>query len=86
MEKFDFDQMTERRGSGSMKWDFDKDPEVIPLWVADMDFRTAPVVTEALLKRVKTGIFGYTQQRMQTNRQLSASWGNLRRVYILNGF
>lgn len=60
MEKFDFDQMTERRGSGSMKWDLDKDPEVIPLWVADMDFRTAPAVTEALLKRVKTGIFGYT--------------------------
>lgn len=60
MEKFDFDQMTERRGSGSMKWDFDKDPDIIPLWVADMDFRTAPAVTEALLKRVKTGIFGYT--------------------------
>lgn len=60
MEKFDFDHITERRGSGSMKWDLDKDPEVIPLWVADMDFRTAPAVTEALLNRIKTGIFGYT--------------------------
>ena len=60
MEKYDFDILTERRGSGSMKWDRDKDPEVIPLWVADMDFRTAPAVTNALLERVNTGIFGYT--------------------------
>ncbi|MDE6810892.1 MAG: pyridoxal phosphate-dependent aminotransferase, partial [Muribaculaceae bacterium] len=46
---------------GSMKWDSQGDsPEVIPLWVADMDFRTAPVITAALRERVDTGIFGYT--------------------------
>ena len=59
MKKFDFDELTCRRGSGSLKWDTVDDPEVLPLWVADMDFRTAPAVTEALIRRVETGIFGY---------------------------
>jgi putative aminotransferase len=55
-----FDEIVERRGSGSYKWDSSADQEVIPLWVADMDFRTAPVVEEALQRRVSHGIFGYT--------------------------
>ena len=55
-----FDERVERRGSGSYKWDSSADQEVIPLWVADMDFRTAPVVEEALQRRVSHGIFGYT--------------------------
>lgn len=55
-----FDEIVERRGSGSYKWDSSTDREVIPLWVADMDFRTAPVVEEALQRRVSHGIFGYT--------------------------
>ncbi len=58
--KFDFDTPVVRRGSGSYKWDSDPDPEVIPLWVADMDFRTAPCVIEALRRRVDHGVFGYT--------------------------
>ncbi|MDE6010339.1 MAG: pyridoxal phosphate-dependent aminotransferase, partial [Muribaculaceae bacterium] len=54
-------ELTDRRASGSMKWDSEGDaPDVIQLWVADMDFRTAPAVTEALRRRVDTGIFGYT--------------------------
>lgn len=57
--KYDFSEMTARRGTGSMKWD--SDPDSLPLWVADMDFRTAPAVTEALMRRVESGIFGYTQ-------------------------
>lgn len=55
-----FDEAPDRRGTGSYKWDSSKDSEVIPLWVADMDFRTAPVVEEALRKRVEHGVFGYT--------------------------
>ncbi len=55
-----FDTPVDRRGSGSYKWDSDPDPEVIPLWVADMDFRTAPCVIEALRRRVDHGVFGYT--------------------------
>ena len=55
-----FDDIVNRRGSGSYKWDSSADPDVIPLWVADMDFRTAPPVIEALRRRVDHGIFGYT--------------------------
>lgn len=55
-----FDSAPDRRGSGSYKWDSDTDPEVIPLWVADMDFKTAPCVIEALRRRVDHGVFGYT--------------------------
>ncbi len=56
--KYDFDTVVERRGSGSMKWDI---PEgEIPMWVEDMDFPTAPSVREAIEKRARHGIFGYT--------------------------
>lgn len=56
---YDFDTLTQRRGTGSMKWDEDPDPQVLPMWVADMDFRAAPCITEALRRRVDHGIFGY---------------------------
>lgn len=59
--KYDFDKIVPRRGTGSYKWDsVPADKEVLPLWVADMDFRTAPAIIEALTKRVAHGIFGYT--------------------------
>lgn len=61
MASFDFDQVIERHGSGSAKWDSSNDPEVLPMWVADMDFPTAPAVIEALQRRVAHGIFGYTK-------------------------
>lgn len=57
---YDFDTPVDRRGSGSYKWDSDRSPGLLPLWVADMDFRTAPAITEALAARVAHGIFGYT--------------------------
>lgn len=53
-----FDTLTNRRGTGSMKWGV-PDGE-LPMWVADMDFRTAPAIAEALKKRAEHGIFGYT--------------------------
>lgn len=53
-----FDTAPDRRGSGSYKWD--SRPDVTPLWVADMDFETAPCIIEALRKRVDHGVFGYT--------------------------
>lgn len=55
-----FDDAPVRRGTGSYKWDDTDDPDIIPIWVADMDFRTAPVVIDALRKRVEHGVFGYT--------------------------
>lgn len=58
--KYDFDKITDRRASNSYKWD--SAPEgVLPMWVADMDFRTAPAIIDALQKRVAHGIFGYTR-------------------------
>lgn len=55
-----FDLAPDRRGSGSYKWDSVPEPDMIPLWVADMDFKTAPCVIEALARRVDHGVFGYT--------------------------
>ncbi|MDE6651276.1 MAG: pyridoxal phosphate-dependent aminotransferase [Paramuribaculum sp.] len=55
-----FDEAPVRRGTGSYKWDDTDDADVIPIWVADMDFRTAPVVIDALRRRVEHGVFGYT--------------------------
>lgn len=57
---FDFDKLPNRRGTMSVKWDSDPDPEMLPLWVADMDFTTAPCIIEALERRVAHGVFGYT--------------------------
>lgn len=56
--RYDFDKMTDRRGTGSLKWDV---PErELPMWVADMDFETAPEIIEALQRRAAHGIFGYS--------------------------
>lgn len=57
--KFDFDRVFERRGTDSVKWDLSKDSEVLAMWVADMDFKTAPAIIEVLERRAKSGIFGY---------------------------
>ena len=50
-----------RTGTNSYKWDSAVDTDVLPMWVADMDFRTAPVIIETLRQRVEHGIFGYTR-------------------------
>lgn len=56
---FDFDTPIDRRNTGSMKWEKYKGKDIIPLWVADMDFRVPPAVIEALHNCVEHGIFGY---------------------------
>lgn len=56
--KFDFKTRVDRRNTGSMKWDVAE--HELPMWVADMDFRTAPGITESIVKRAKQGVFGYT--------------------------
>lgn len=61
----DFDKIVERRGTGSLKYDFAKKwgmpADVLPLWVADMDFETSSYVVDALAQRLQHGIFGYTE-------------------------
>jgi cystathionine beta-lyase len=58
--KYDFDQAIERRGTDSIKWGM-YPGNVIPLWVADMDFRSAEPIVQALRDRAEHGIFGYSQ-------------------------
>ena len=64
MMKYDFDQIIDRRGTSCLKYDFaverGKREDVLLLWVADMDFQTAPQITEAIIKRAQHGVFGYT--------------------------
>ena len=57
---FDFDTSIDRSSTGSEKWDKYRGRDIIPLWVADMDFRSPPAVIEALHERVAHGVFGYT--------------------------
>ena len=57
---FDFDSPVERAGTWSTRWDRYAGRDVIPLWVADSDFRAPPAVLEALAARVAHGVFGYT--------------------------
>ena len=56
-----FDTPVERRGSDSLKWGIYGDRDILPLWVADMDFLSDPVITEALTRRAAHGVFGYAK-------------------------
>lgn len=63
--KYGFDELIERRGTGCVKWDerpeaVDSSDDIIPLWVADMDFKAAPAIMDAVMKRAAHGVFGYT--------------------------
>jgi len=58
--EYHFDDVAERRGSDCIKWGFYPE-DVIPLWVADMDFKSAEPIIQALHRRVDHGVFGYTR-------------------------
>ena len=55
---YDFDTVIDRRNTGSLKWDVGAGE--LPMWVADMDFQTAPEIREAILRRAEHGVFGYS--------------------------
>lgn len=55
---YDFDTPVNRRNTSSLKWDVSENE--LPMWVADMDFKTAPEIHEAIKRRAESGIFGYT--------------------------
>ncbi|PJF00466.1 MalY/PatB family protein [Prevotella intermedia] len=59
MGKYNFDELVNRRGTNSVKWDEEKEDGIIPLWVADMDFLAAPAIRRAVEERAKHGVFGY---------------------------
>ncbi len=69
---FDFDTPVERRGTASMKWDKYKGRDIIPMWLADMDFASPPAVIRAMRRRVEYGVFGYTLTPDELNDQVIA--------------
>ena len=60
MSKYNFDELVDRKHTNSYKWDEHDCPDLIPLWVADMDFKAAPCILDALRRRLEHGVFGYT--------------------------
>lgn len=64
MRKYNFDQIIDRKNTNALKTDVLKErygrDDLVPLWVADMDFLSPPEVTEAIIERAKHGLFGYT--------------------------
>ena len=64
---YDFDRIVERKGTNSLKYDFARErgkrEDVLPLWVADMDFQTAPEILEQLKQAVEHGIYGYSESK-----------------------
>lgn len=75
--KYDFDRIIDRTHTGSYKWDQSEklfgNPDIIPMWVADMDFQAPQPVVEALRKRAEHGIYGYTF-RPQSYIEAVAEW------------
>lgn len=71
MNSFDFDQPIDRLPTASLKWGRYSEQDILPLWVADMDFQSPPAVIEALQQRVDHGIFGYTCTPNSLNQLLA---------------
>jgi cystathionine beta-lyase len=73
----DFDRITDRKGTGSLKWDYVERKlgaqDVIPMWVADMDFPAPPAVVDALVKRAAHGVYGYPMIS-RTLREAAVGW------------
>ncbi|MDY4376831.1 MalY/PatB family protein [Pectobacterium brasiliense] len=79
----DFDVLIPRRGTNAVKWDAAAEANMLPMWVADMDFRTAPEVINALEARARHGIFGYTQVPSDFYTAI-VNWFSRRHGFILN--
>jgi cystathionine beta-lyase len=75
---FDFDRVVDRRGGDSIKWNKYTGRDVLPLWIADMDFAAPPAVVSALAQRVAQGYFGYAEPWPSL---LDAVLGHLQREY-----
>lgn len=74
---YDFERIIDRRNTRSYKWDQNEklfgNKNVLPLWVADMDFESPPAVKEAILRRVETGVYGYSVAS-ESYRQAIVNW------------
>ena len=74
MGKYDFDTPINRRGTDSLKWDV-KENE-LPMWVADMDFQTAPEIRKAIADRLTHGVFGYSDLTDEWYQAYQNWWNN----------
>lgn len=84
-----FDQVNQRSNTYSMKWDGAKstyhNPEVIPMWIADMNFQSPKPVIEAIKKQAAQGIYGYaTEPAMTQAPQVIAQWLRTRNQWQIN--
>ena len=74
---YEFDKIIDRKGTNCLKYDFARErghsEEELPLWVADMDFQTAPEIVERLQRSVAHGIFGYSEGK-DSYFQALAGW------------
>lgn len=68
---YNFDEQIDRKHTGSVKW---SKSDVLPMWVADMDFKTVPEVTEALINRASHGVFGYPETPASFYRAITDWW------------
>ena len=84
----DFDRLTDRRGTDCLKYDFAAErgypAEVLPFWVADMDFPAPEPVVKALEQRARHGIFGYTDIK-DDYREILARWFQRRHGWQIEG-
>lgn len=78
---YDFDTINDRRNTDAAKWDVA--PGELPMWVADMDFQTAPEIRDALADRVRHGIFGYTDVS-EAWREAYAGWWQQRHALTMD--
>lgn len=69
---YDFDTVINRRNSNSLKWDIGENE--LAMWVADMDFKAAPEITDVLVKRASTGVFGYTIVPQEWTQAIQRWW------------
>ena len=83
---YNFDNIINRKGTNSIKYDFalemNKPEGLLPMWVADMDFSTAPEILEDLQKTVKHGIFGYSEPKEDYYNAV-INWFNTRYDYLV---
>lgn len=81
-----FDEVVDRKDTDCLKYDFavrrGKPEDVLPLWVADMDFKVSSYVEDALIERVKHGVFGYSESR-EDYFEAVASWQKKRRNWTI---
>ena len=80
--KYDFDTLVSREGTNSSKWRMKND--VLPMWVADMDFKAAPEILSVLQKRLDNGVFGYSFIPKEWNESIKSWWQRRHNVSLEN--